>query len=119
MSNYKLGVMEMRFAELIWAHAPIASGELVKLCMQQLEWKKSTTYTMLKRLCERGIFRNENSIVTPVLSRQEFLALQSEEFIEETFGGSLPQFLVAFTSRKTLSEQELAELQQLINQNRR
>ena len=118
MVDYKLGVMEMRFAELIWNSEPIASGDLVKLCSKELEWKKSTTYTMLKRLCDRGIFQNINSTVTSVISKQEFHALQSEEFVSEAFNGSLPLFLAAFTSRRKLSDQEIDELQQLINRNR-
>lgn len=89
MSDYKLGAMELRFADLIWANEPISSGELVKLCARELEWKKSTTYTMLKRLCNRGIFQNTHSVVTALLSKQELLALQSEAFVAETFDGSL------------------------------
>lgn len=92
MSDYKLGAMELRFADLIWANEPISSGELVKLCARELEWKKSTTYTMLKRLCNRGIFQNTHSVVTALLSKQELLALQSEAFVAETFDGSLPRF---------------------------
>ena len=119
MDEHKLGAMEMRFAELIWKHAPINSGDLVKLCEQELEWKKSTTYTMLRRLCQRGIFENKNSLVTVLLSKQDFLARQSEYFIDETFSGSLPAFLTAFIRRKQLSEREIAELQQLIDESRR
>ena len=89
--DYKLGIMETRFAELIWNREPITSGELVKLCERELEWKKSTTYTMLRRLCQRNIFQNKDGMVTAILSKQEFQALQSEMFIEETFSGSLPQ----------------------------
>ena len=92
MVDYKLGIMETRFAELIWNREPITSGELVKLCERELEWKKSTTYTMLRRLCQRNIFQNKDGMVTAILSKQEFQALQSEMFIEETFSGSLPQF---------------------------
>ena len=100
MVDYKLGIMETRFAELIWNREPITSGELVKLCERELEWKKSTTYTMLRRLCQRNIFQNKDGMVTAILSKQEFQALQSEMFIEETFSGSLPQFLTAFAGRK-------------------
>lgn len=114
MPEYKLGPMEMRFANLIWDNEPLSSGELVKLCEQELEWKKSTTYTILKRLCQRGIFQNESGTVSSLLSWEEFASRQSEEFLEESFGGSLPLFLTAFTRRKRLSEQELAELQKLI-----
>ena len=119
MSDYKLGAMELRFADLIWANEPISSGELVKLCARELGWKKSTTYTMLKRLCNRGIFQNTHSVVTALLSKQELLALQSEAFVAETFDGSLPRFLAAFTSRAKLSDQEIDQLQALIDQNRR
>ena len=116
MEDYKLGAMETKFAELMWDNEPIPSGELVKLCEKELSWKKSTTYTMLRRLCERKIFQNINGVVSSIMTKQEFLALQSERFVEETFDGSLPHFLVAFTARKKLSENEIRELQKLINQ---
>ena len=119
MVDYKLGIMETRFAELIWNREPITSGELVKLCERELEWKKSTTYTMLRRLCQRNIFQNKDGMVTAILSKQEFQALQSEMFIEETFSGSLPQFLTAFAGRNKLTDTEINELQRLIDQNRR
>ncbi len=119
MEETKLGAIESRFADLIWQHAPLPSGELVKLCQQELSWKKSTTYTVLKKLCSRGIFRNENGVVSAVLTREEFHAIQSERFVEETFHGSLPAFLAAFTSRKKLSQEEIAQLQALIDQSRR
>ena len=118
MEDDKLGAMEMRFAELIWRSEPISSGELVKLCEKELTWKKSTTYTMLRRLCERGIFQNKDGAVTSLMSRREFAALQSERFVEDTFDGSLPQFLAAFTLRKKLSESEILELQRLIDEGR-
>lgn len=118
MKNYKLGVMETRFADLIWDNEPVSSGDLVKLCEKELTWKKSTTYTMLRRLCERGIFQNKDGIVSSLMSKREFNALQSERFVEETFDGSLPQFLAAFTSRKRLSEKEINELQKLIDEKR-
>ena len=115
MQSYQFGKMEIKFAELIWAHAPISSGELVKLCQETLEWKKSTTYTMLRRLCEKGLFENRNTIVYARISEDEFRALQSKQFVEETFGGSLPEFLAAFVSKKKLSEKEIRELQELID----
>ena len=118
MQNYKLGAMETKFAELIWDNEPISSGELVKLCEKELNWKKSTTYTMLRRLCMRKIFKNNNGVVSSVITRQEFQALQSEQFVKDTFNGSLPQFLAAFTLRKKLSEKEINELQKLIDENR-
>ncbi|SFR62602.1 BlaI/MecI/CopY family transcriptional regulator [Anaeromicropila populeti] len=119
MIDYKLGVMESKFAELIWNHEPIPSGDLVKLCDNELGWKKSTTYTMLRRLCQRKIFQNKDGIVSSILSKQAFHALQSEMFVKETFDGSLPKFLAAFTMRKKLSAKEISELQQIINRNRR
>ena len=118
MEDYKLGAMETKFAELMWDNEPIPSGELVKLCEKELIWKKSTTYTMLRRLCERGIFQNTNGVVSSLMSKQEFNALQSEKFVEETFDGSLPRFLAAFTLRKKLSGKENDELQKLIDGNR-
>ncbi len=119
MNDYRLGAMETRFAQLIWEREPVSSGELVKVCEAELSWKKSTTYTMLRRLCERGIFKNEGGIVSALMSEQDFAALRSEKFVEETFDGSLPRFLTAFTSRNKLSEQEIAELQRLIDASRR
>ena len=104
MSEYTMGAVEMRFAEIIWEHEPVSSGELVKLCEQELNWKKSTTYTVLRRLCQKGIFISENGVVTSLLSKQMFQARQSEEIIEESFAGSLPDFVAAFTSRKKLSK---------------
>jgi len=118
MVEYRLGAMETRFAELIWDNEPISSGELVRLCEKELAWKKSTTYTMLRRLCQRGIFQNVNGTVPALMSRQEFYALQSEKFVEETFEGSLPKFLAAFTLRKKLTEKEIKELQKLIDEKR-
>lgn len=109
-----MGEMEARFAGLIWANEPIGSGELVKLCDKELGWKKSTTYTMLKRLCDKGLFRNEDGAVTSCVSRAEYDALKSESFVEEEFGGSLPRFLAAFTTRKKLSDREIEQLQRLI-----
>ena len=118
MDDLKLGAIEARFADLIWQHEPVGSGELVKLCQNELGWKKPTTYTVLRRLCERGLFRNENSVVTSCVSREEFYARQSEKFVEETFAGSLPAFLAAFGSRKKLDEDEINQLQQLIDRMR-
>lgn len=119
MADLRLGPVESRFAELIWDGEPVSSTELVHLAERELEWKKSTTYTVLKRLCEKGIFQNEGGVVTSRLSREEYAARQSEQFVEETFSGSLPAFLTAFTRRKKLTEEEIDQLQQLIERNRR
>ena len=119
MADMRLGPVESRFAELIWDGEPISSTELVHLAEREMEWKKSTTYTVLKRLCEKGIFQNEGGVVTSRLSREEYAARQSEQFVEETFSGSLPAFLTAFTRRKKLTEEEIDQLQRLIERNRR
>ena len=118
MSEFKLGAVESRFADIIWQNEPLTSGGLVKLCREELDWKKSTTYTVLKKLCERGIFQNQDGRVISLISREEFYARQSEQFVEETFDGSLPAFLAAFTTRKKLSEKEIAQLQRLIDESR-
>ena len=119
MSELRMGAIESHFADMIWENEPVPSPELVKLAERELNWKKSTTYTVLKRLCERGIFQNRGGVVTSLISRQDFYAVQSEKFVEETFSGSLPAFLAAFTTRKKLSEEEITELQALIDQSRR
>ena len=118
MPEYKLAPIESRFAELIWKNEPLASSQLVKLAQEELGWKKSTTYTVLKRLCERGIFQNQNSTVTSLIGREEFQSLQSEEFVNETFNGSLPAFLAAFGARKKLSEKEITQLESMIREMR-
>lgn len=115
MEEYKLGVVESRFAELIWQNEPLTSGELVKLCEKELNWKKSTTYTVLKKLCEKGIFQNAEGKVRSLISKQEYYSLQSEKFVDDTFEGSLPAFLAAFTARKTLSMEEIREIRQMID----
>lgn len=117
MKNYKLGDMELKFANLIWENEPISSGEIVKLCEQTFQWKKSTTYTMLKRLTDKGIFLNNSGSVHSLISKQEWYTKQSEGFVTETFNGSLPQFLAAFTRQKKLSKREIDEIQKIINQN--
>ena len=119
MGNIKLGVIEAKFADMIWQNEPVSSSQLVRLAQDALSWKKSTTYTVLKRLCDRGIFQNQNGIVTACISRDAFYAAQSEQFVYETFGGSLPAFVAAFSSRKKLSEREIDQLEQLIKEMRR
>ena len=115
MEEMKLGLVESKFADMIWSHEPLTSRELVNLAQAELGWKKSTTYTVLKKLCDRGIFQNQGGIVTSRISRQDFFAMQSEKFVEETFAGSLPAFLAAFTKRKPLSQQEIAEIRRMID----
>lgn len=111
----KLGEVEARFADIIWQNEPMHSRELAEAAEGELGWKKSTTYTILKRLCDRGLFQNQKGIVTSLVSKDEFHALQSEKFVDETFAGSLPAFLAAFSTRKKLSESEVEELQAIID----
>lgn len=118
MPEYKLGEIEMKFAEIIWEREPLKSRELAKLCEERLEWKKSTTYTILHRVCERGLFQNEGGVVTSLVSKEEFLAKRSEMFVEDTFEGSLPKFVAAFTSKRKLSKQEIEELQKIIDESK-
>ena len=115
MEEMKLGLVEAHFADIVWQNAPLSTKELVVLCEKELKWKRTTTYTVLKKLCERGIFLTENSIVTALISREEFYAIQSEKFVEDTFDGSLPAFIAAFTSRKQLSDGELEEIRRMID----
>ena len=115
MEKFKLGEMETVFAEIIWENAPVTSGNLVKICEEKLEWKKSTTYTMLKRLCQRELFENDNGTVKVIVTKDEFKAAQSEKFVQQTFGGSLPMFLTAFAKRKKLSQKEIEEIKKLID----
>lgn len=119
MSEIKLGEMEAKFAEIIWKNENIPSGELVKLCEKELNWKKSTTYTMLRRLCEKGLFKNENGKVTALITKDELAAKKGEELIRESYGGSLPRFIASFAERKSLSKKELDEIQQMIDDYRK
>ena len=115
MAEYKLGEVESIFADIIWSNEPLSSRSLSELAEQRLQWKRTTTYTILKRLCDRGLFQNDGGMVSSLVSREEFYAMQSEKFVEETFSGSLPAFLAAFGSRKKLSDSEIDELQRLID----
>lgn len=116
MEQFKLGEMEQKFAELIWENEPIRSMELLQICEKEFQWKKSTMFTMLKRLCDRKIFVNNKGIVTSLMSKEEFQAAQGEKFIKETFGGSLPQFLTTFTRHRKLSKKEISEIKKLIDE---
>ena len=119
MADYKLGEVESVFADIIWSNEPLSSRRLAELAQERLNWKRTTTYTVLKRLCDRELFQNVDSTVTSLVSREEFYARQSEQFVEETFHGSLPAFLAAFGSRKQLSDAEIDELQKVIDAMRR
>ncbi|MBP3414415.1 MAG: BlaI/MecI/CopY family transcriptional regulator [Clostridia bacterium] len=114
MDELKLGVVEAQFADIIWLNEPLASRELVRLCEEKLKWKKSTTYTVLKKLCDRGIFKNVDGTVSSVISKAEYFSAQSEKIVNDSFGGSLPAFIAAFTSRKTLTDEEIAQIRSMI-----
>ena len=114
MNDYQMGAIESKFADIIWENEPVSSTELSKISEEVLKWKKSTTYTVLKRLCDKGIFQNNKGTVTSVISKQEFYSVQSEKFVEETFDGSLPAFLTAFTARKNLTPEEVAHLRRIV-----
>ena len=113
MDEIRLGEVESRFVEMIWEREPIGSGELVNLCEKELSWKKSTTYTVLRRLCQRGILQNCNAVVTSLIKKEEYMAIQSEQVLEDAFEGSLPRFVAAFMSRKKLSRKQIDEIQKL------
>ena len=114
MLKLQMGAFESRFADIIWENEPITAAQLARFGQAELNWKKTTSYTVLKRLCDKGIFQNDNGTVTSCLSRDEFRARQSENFVKNTFGGSLPAFLAAFTSRQALSQEDVTELRRMV-----
>lgn len=116
MIDMELGVVQERFADLVWANEPVASGELVKICEKELEWKKSTTYTVLRKLCEKGLFKNEDGIVTSLISKEEFYSAKSKQIVEDSYSGSLPAFVAAFISNKKLTAKEADEIQKMIDE---
>lgn len=118
MADIRMGPAETQFAEIIWSNEPITSGALSKKAEEALNWKKTTSFTVLKRLCERGIFQNQNGTVTSLISKEEFFARHSEQYVRETFGGSLPAFLAAFGTGKKLSDREIDEMKALIEKMR-
>lgn len=115
MNDYKLGTVESRFADIVWEKAPLTTGELVKICGKEMSWKRTTTYTVLKKLCDRGLFCTENSIVSVQTSKEDYYAAQSQKFVAETFDGSLPAFIAAFTKKQNLSSEEIAQIISLID----
>ena len=115
MAEMRMGTAEAKFADIIWENEPISSGDLAKLGNKEFEWKKTTSFTVLKRLCERGIFQNQNGTVTSLVSREEFYARHSDQYVEETFGGSLPAFLTAFGRKTKLCDKEIDEIQMIID----
>ena len=114
MGELRMGTAEAKFADMIWDNEPISSGNLAKLANQEFEWKKTTSFTVLKRLCERGLFQNQDGTVTSLIPREEFYARHSELYVEEAFGGSLPAFLAAFGTRRKLTDKEIDEIRSII-----
>ncbi|HHV42710.1 MAG TPA: BlaI/MecI/CopY family transcriptional regulator [Clostridiaceae bacterium] len=115
MTDLTLGVVEARFADIIWEHEPIGSRQLAEICSRELDWKRPTTYNVLRKLTEKGIFQNRDCIVTSLLSREEFYGKKGERFVAEAFAGSLPAFIAAFTQQKALTPEEIAEIRAMID----
>ena len=116
MIDYELGAVQERFADIVWSNEPIASGDLVKICEKELQWKKSTTYTVLRKLCEKGLFKNADGIVSSLVSKEDFYSAKSEQIIEDSYAGSLPAFIAAFISNKKLTAKEAEEIQKMIDE---
>ena len=119
MYSTELGEVQSKFADIIWNNAPISSGELVKICESELKWKKPTTYTVLRKLCEKGLFKNEDGVVCALVTRDDYYSAKSEQFVEAAFDGSLPAFIAAFTSHHAITEKEAEEIQRMINGKRK
>jgi len=114
METVRLGLVETRFAEIVWQEAPLTTKELIEICAEKLNWKRTTTYTVLKKLCLRGILNVENSLVTVLIPQNEFYQIQSEQFVDKNFKGSLPAFVAAFAARRTPTQEEVAQLKKMI-----
>ena len=119
MNEIRLGAIESRFADIVWEKAPLTTAELIRICEAEFSWKRTTTYTVLKRLSERGIFKNDNGTVTVLISKDEFYSMQSEKVVNESFGGSLPAFIAAFASRQNLSQNDIDEIRSIIDNMKR
>ena len=115
MIDMELGAVQERFADLVWANEPVGSGELVKICEKELNWKKPTTYTVLRKLCEKGLLQNDNGVVTSLVSKDEFYSAKSEQIIADSYQGSLPSFIAAFISKNDLTKEEADEIQKMID----
>lgn len=115
MKDFELGAIQERFADIVWAHEPIASGDLAKICEKELTWKRPTTYTVLRKLCENGLLQNRDGIVVSLVSREEFYAAKSAQIIEDSYRGSLPSFVASFISKKNISAEEADEIQKMID----
>ena len=115
MKSIELATVQERFADIVWENEPIASGDLVQICEKKLNWKKPTTYTVLRKLCEKGLLQNVDGVVSSLISKEEFYSAKSEQIIEDSYKGSLPAFIAAFTSHKKLTKKDVDEIQQLID----
>ena len=116
MQEIQLGTIELKFADMIWQHAPVTSSELVKLSSKEFNWKRTTTHTVIHRLCDKGLFCNDNGVINTVISRQEFYANHSKKYVEQTFNGSLPAFIAAFTKNNSLTAKEADEIRKIIDE---
>lgn len=116
MTELQLGVVESKFADIIWHTAPVTSSQLVKLGEAEMGWKRTTVHTVLRRLCDKGLFQNDGGVVTARMTREEFYARQSRRYVEDSFHGSLPAFIAAFTQGRRLTEEERAELRRMIDE---
>lgn len=116
MAEIQLGVVESRFADMIWQNEPVSSSTLVKLAGEELQWKRTTVHTVLRRLCDKGLFQNNNGMVTSLISREQFYSMQSEQFVDTAFHGSFPAFLAAFTKNRSLTDAERELVRQMIDQ---
>ena len=119
MPDFELGAVQERFADIVWAHEPVASGDLVKICEKELGWKKPTTYTVLRKLCEKGLLQNLDGTVSSLVSKEDFYSAKSEQVVTESYNGSLPAFIAAFTSRNKLSAAEADEIPRMIDEFRK
>ena len=116
MAEIQMGMVEAKFADIIWQHVPVTSSQLVKLGEVELGWKRTTVHTVLRRLCDKGLFQNDGGLVTARMSRETFYALQSRQFVEDSFHGSLPAFIAAFTQGRRLTDQEKEEIHRMIDE---
>ena len=116
MAEIQLGVIEARFADMIWEREPVRSSELVKLAAEVFQWKRTTTHTVLRRLCDKGLFENNKGTVTCLVTRQQFYSRQSRKFVEDSFDGSLPAFVAAFTKERALTPEEAAQIRRIIDE---
>lgn len=116
MNEIQLGVIEARYADMIWEHEPVTSSDLVKMTAVEFNWKRTTAHNVLRRLIDKGLFKNENGLVTAVISKEEFYSMQSKKYVEDTFAGSLPAFIAAFTQNGKLSSEEAAAIRKMIDE---